>query len=37
MDMNTPGHNHAQMEREDEIKEMKIKLVVGGVLSFSYF
>ena len=37
MDMNTPGHNHAQMEREDEIKEMKIKLVVGGVLSFFIF
>ena len=30
-------HNHAEMEREDQIKEMKSKLTVGGVLSLFIF
>ncbi len=37
MGMGSHGHNHAEMEREDQIKEMKIKLVIGGILSFFIF
>ena len=37
MKMNSHGHNHAEMEREDQIKEMKHKLVIGGVLSVFIF
>ncbi len=37
MDMNSPQHNHIEMEREDQIKEMKRKLIVGGLLSLFVF
>lgn len=37
MDMSSHGHNHAEMEREDQIKEMKHKLIVGGILSIFIF
>ena len=37
MEMNSPEHNHMEMEREDQIKEMKRKLVVGGALALVVF
>ncbi|MEK7572531.1 MAG: heavy metal translocating P-type ATPase [Patescibacteria group bacterium] len=37
MNMNSPQHNHMEMEREDKIKEMKRKLIIGGILSFFIF
>ena len=37
MDMNSPQHNHLEMEREDQIKKMKFKLVIGGILSVFIF
>jgi len=37
MDMNAPQHNHMDMEREGQMKEMKLKLVVGGFLSVLIF
>ena len=35
--MGSHEHNHAEMEREDQIKEMKSKLIIGGVLSVFIF
>ena len=37
MDMNSPLHNHMEMEKQDQIKDMKIKLIVGGILSIFIF
>lgn len=37
IDMNSHGHNHIEMEREDQIKEMKNKLIIGGILSVFIF
>ena len=37
MNMSYPQHNHMEMERENEIKEMKFKLIIGGVLSVFIF
>ncbi|MBI2631237.1 heavy metal translocating P-type ATPase [Candidatus Nomurabacteria bacterium] len=37
MDMNSPEHDHMKMEREEQIKEMKWKLVIGGALSLLIF
>ena len=37
MDMSSPQHNHMEMEREDQTKEMKLKLIVGGLLSVPIF
>ena len=37
MDMNSPQHNHMEKEREDQIKKMKRKLVIGGILSVFIF
>ena len=37
MSMNSPEHNHMEMEREDQMKEMKLKLVIGGLLSVLIF
>ncbi|MEK7145248.1 MAG: heavy metal translocating P-type ATPase [Patescibacteria group bacterium] len=36
-DMNSHQHNHAEMEREEQIKDMKRKLVIGGILSVFIF
>src|SRR3990167_1329447 len=35
--MGSHEHNHAEMEREDQIKEMKRKLIIGGILSVFIF
>ena len=35
--MGSHEHNHAEMEREGQIKEMKRKLVIGGLLSVFIF
>ncbi|MBI2025658.1 HAD-IC family P-type ATPase, partial [Candidatus Kaiserbacteria bacterium] len=35
--MSSPEHNHMEMERENDIKEMKLKLIVGGALSIFIF
>ncbi|OGG79324.1 hypothetical protein A3J11_02135 [Candidatus Kaiserbacteria bacterium RIFCSPLOWO2_02_FULL_55_12] len=37
MDMSSPQHNHMEMERDDQMKEMKLKLIVGGLLSVPIF
>ena len=37
MDMNSPQHNHMEMEREEQIKKMKLKLIIGGILSVFIF
>src|SRR3989344_4820540 len=37
MNMSYPQHNHMEMERENEIKEMKFKLIIGGILSVFIF
>ena len=37
MDMNSPQHNHMEMERESQIKEMKLKLIIGGIFSIFIF
>ena len=37
IDMGSSGHNHADMERENQIKNMKRKLVVGGIISVLIF
>ena len=37
MDMHAPEHTHMEMERENQMKEMKLKLVIGGVLSLFIF
>ena len=37
MDMDSPLHNHMEMEKQDQIKDMKIKLIVGGILSIFIF
>jgi len=37
MDMNSPQHNHMEMEQEEQIKEMKTKLIIGGILSIFIF
>lgn len=37
MDMNAPEHNHMEMIRQDQMKEMKLKLVIGSVLSLLVF
>ncbi len=37
MGMGSPHHDHMKMERESQIKEMKLKLVVGGILSILIF
>ena len=37
MDKNSSQHNHTEMEREDQMKEMKRKLIIGGILSFFIF
>ncbi len=37
MDMNAPQHNHMDMEREDQMKDMKLKLIIGGILSVFIF
>ena len=34
MDMNSPQHNHMEMERESQIKEMKLKLIIGDFFHF---
>src|SRR3989338_2649259 len=35
--MGSHEHNHAEMEREGQIKEMKRKLIIGGILSVFIF
>ena len=35
--MGSHEHNHAEMERGEQIKEMKRKLVIGGLLSVFIF
>lgn len=37
MDMNATQHNHMDMEREDQMKDMKLKLIIGGILSVFIF
>jgi len=37
MDMNSPQHNHMEMERESQMKEMRLKLIIGGILAFFIF
>ena len=37
MDMNSHEHNHMEMERKEQVKEMKLKLIIGGFLSFFIF
>ncbi|MEK7190354.1 MAG: heavy metal translocating P-type ATPase [Patescibacteria group bacterium] len=37
MDMNSPQHNHPEMEQEKQIKKMKLKLIIGGILSVFVF
>ncbi len=37
MGMDPAGHIHMEMEREDQMKEMKLKLVIGGLLSVLVF
>ncbi len=37
MNMNSPQHNHMEMEREDQMKEMKLKLIIGSILSIFIF
>ena len=37
MGMNSTEHNHMEMEREDRVEEMKLKLIIGGLLSVLIF
>ena len=37
MDINSTQHNHMEMERGEQIKEMKRKLIIGGLLSVFIF
>lgn len=37
MDMSSPEHNHLEMLREEQLKGMKVKLIIGGVFSFLIF